>query len=167
MTSVVLYPDRKRGHRDAKTFRAVPDNLQGLYEQTITALNQNLDALCAGGLRAIIEGLCADQGVTEGLVPKRNPDRTPVLKTDGSPELVKSKNLEGKIEGLAQKGVLTVPHAHVLHEHRYIGNEALHELKSIDRSALALALDIVEQTFTTVYELPRQQRILERKRKKR
>lgn len=63
-------------------------------------------------------------------------------------------NLQGKINGLYEKGVLTKESAESLHEHRYLGNEAVHELSQPSKEELALAINIIEHILETIYEIP-------------
>lgn len=55
--------------------------------------------MCAVGLRATIEGLCAEHGVTGGIVE--------VTLRDGAVKKEKKTNLMGKISGLCENGILT------------------------------------------------------------
>lgn len=113
-----------------------------LYREAIDCYNNNCLTLCALGLRAVIEGTCADQDVEDG----------PVKKPDGS--IVRKKNLEGRISGLCEKGVLTEKNSTILHEHRYLGNEAAHELAEPSREELELAIEIIEHVLDSLYEVP-------------
>ena len=40
----------------------------------------------------------------------------------------KQKNLEGKINGMAERGLITTNQAATLHQIRFFGNDAAHEL---------------------------------------
>jgi hypothetical protein len=44
--------------------------------------------------------------------------------------------------------------ANVLHEHRYLGNEALHDLRQPSADELGLAIEIIEHTLEALYEIP-------------
>jgi hypothetical protein len=61
--------------------------------------------------------------------------------------------LQGKIGGLKEKGIMTETHANILHEHRYLGNGAIHELSSPSKNELAIAIEVIEKTFDIVYGL--------------
>jgi hypothetical protein len=63
-------------------------------------------------------------------------------------------NLEGRISGLQEKGLLTQTSAQTLHEHRYLGNSAVHELARPSTDELKLAVEIVEHALEQLYELP-------------
>lgn len=143
-TRETLFPGAEA--RTRKHMALLPKNLSRLYEETITTFNKQCSTLCAGGLRALVEGICQDQGVTQGSV-------TVKLPSGGSRQEVRG-NLEGKIAGLREKGVLTERSARILHEHRFMGNEALHELAAISWKELELAIDIIEHMLEHVYEIP-------------
>ncbi len=48
---------------------------------------------------------------------------------------------------------MTKRHATILHKHRFLGNEALHDLEAPTRDSLTAAIEIVEHTLENVYEL--------------
>lgn len=145
-TTVRLYPQRGKHVLAAKDFYNVPKNLRGIYKEVITCFNNESPVLCAAGLRASIEGLCAANGVGDGPVELK--------KSDGTVEIKRKNNLEGKISGLHEKGLLTKRNAELLHEHRYIGNDAVHELSRPSDSDLKIAIEIVEHMFESLYEIP-------------
>ncbi|MBC9116300.1 hypothetical protein NIPOLPBK_02765 [Stenotrophomonas maltophilia] len=145
-TTVRLYPQRGKDVLVARDFYNVPRNLRGIYKEVISCFNNDSPMLCAVGLRASIEGLCAANGVTDGPVE--------VQKSDGSVEIKRKRNLEGKISGLSEKGLLTKKNAELLHEHRYIGNDAVHELSRPSDADLKTAIEIVEHMFESLYEIP-------------
>ena len=58
------YPSRRLEYIQGKRFRILPKKLKKLYRESIEAYNGELLILCAGGLRALIEGICVDKGIT-------------------------------------------------------------------------------------------------------
>jgi len=94
----------------------------------------------------MIEGICSDKGIRKGTVMTK--------KKDGSVEEKKRTSLEGKIAGLCEGGYLTASNANTLHEHRFLGNDALHKLDQPSKEELALAMDIMEHTLEALYEMP-------------
>ena len=108
------YPERDEHALPVKPFNNVPKKLRRIYREVIDAFNRDIHTLCAAGLRALVEGICADQRVREGNV--RN-------KKTGKDE--RRKTLEGKINGLKAKRVLTHKHVAILQKHRFLGNDAL------------------------------------------
>jgi len=145
-TTIRLYPERSKNTRPLRDYDNVPPALERIYRESIYCFNNECFTLCAVGLRAILEGLCSAQGVSDGPVE--------VTKEDGTKKVKRCTNLQGKIAGLREKGILTEPHANILHEHRYLGNEAVHKLNDPSRDELALAIEIMEQTLDVLYELP-------------
>lgn len=157
-TSVRLYPQRGKDVLTAKDFYNVPKNLRGIYKEVISCFNSESPLLCAAGLRASIEGLCAANGVDDGPVE--------IKKLDGTVEIKRKNNLEGKISGLHERGLLTKRSAELLHEHRYIGNDAVHDLSRPSDSDLKIAIEIVEHMFDLLYEIPEKAEALRRVRAK-
>lgn len=130
-----FFPERTSAHHRQKNYQKLPDNLQGLYSEVVNAFNRNTLVLCAAGVRALLEGLCENKGITEG-----NNEQGKV-----------TKNLEGKINGLTS----IVPAGIVknLHGLRFLGNQALHNLETPSKDDLELALTVIEDIFNIVYDL--------------
>lgn len=120
------FPKRREAEHYTRLFRRLPAQLERIYEEAVGAFNENLHILCAAGLRALVEGICADKGV-EG------------------------KNLEKKIDGLTPH----LPENIVknIHSLRFIGNDALHELKPPSAIELRLALEVSEDLLNFLYDL--------------
>jgi hypothetical protein len=145
-TSEWLYPERSEQTRVIRNYHNVPNTLRRIYRETIECFNKEIFTLCAAGLRAIIEGICADQKITDGPFI--------INKADGSTKTVRRKNLEGKIAGLGEKAILSQRNTAILHEHRFLGNEAVHELNQPSPDELVLAVEIIEHTLDALYEMP-------------
>ncbi len=116
--------------------------LESVYRQTVTAFAQKLMTLAGAGVRLLIEGVCRDKGVTDGPV------------TDNNGAVRRRDNLEGKIYGLLEKGLISKHQADSLQQIRFLGNDAAHELDIPAPDTVAAAIDIVEHVFDQVYELP-------------
>lgn len=63
--------------------------------EMLECFNGGMPTLCAAGLRALIEGVCVDRNVLDGLVAIEMDDGTVVTK--------RRKDLLGKISGLSEK----------------------------------------------------------------
>jgi len=157
--STWLYPKRSGKTRTIKDYYNVPNILRRIYRETFECFNNDALTLCAAGLRAIIEGICADQKITKGPVTKKKPD--------GSEYIVRKNDLEGKIAGLGEKGILTRQNATILQEHRFLGNDAVHKLSQPSQDELILAMEIVEHILDSLYEVPDKAEELQRIRAKR
>ena len=145
-TTERLYPLRNKDAMTVGPYHNVPPNLRRIFTELIDCFNNDSPTLCAAGLRALVEGICAHQGIVDGpvVVP---------AKGDGT-QIVRRENLEGRIAGLQEKGLLTQSSAQTLHEHRYLGNSAVHELVRPPADELKLAIEIVEHVLEQLYELP-------------
>jgi hypothetical protein len=123
---IEFFPKRLENDYKGKVFIQIPTKLKILYREVISALNNNQRILCAGGIRALLEGICFDKEV-------------------------KGENLKESVDNLVQfipKGILDN-----LHSIRFIGNDALHDLEQPNRDTLELAIDIVEDILNFLYEL--------------
>lgn len=118
--TIHLYPKVSEEDLEIMTLSSVPTKIRRIYRETIDCYNNECFTLCASGLRAIIEGICAQENIKDGPVRKH--------KDDGTEESVRKENLQGKIDGLYEKKLLTKQNADILHEHRSLGNKAVHEL---------------------------------------
>lgn len=145
-SSVRVYPLRNAQAQSARPYHNVPTNLRRIYNESVDCFNNDSPILCAAGLRALVEGICAQQGIADGPVQ--------VSAKGGGTQIVRRDNLEGRIAGLQEKGLLTQSSAETLHEHRYLGNEAIHELARPTVDELKLAIEILEHVLEQLYELP-------------
>lgn len=144
--SVEIYPQRDAVSLKIKEFPSVPATLRRIYRESVKSFNGDCLTLCAAGLRGLVEGICADKGVVSGEVNRPT--------KGGGTEMKRVKDLEGKIAGLCEKGILTELSANTLHGHRFLGNEAVHELSRPTSAELKLAIEIVEHTLEQLYEIP-------------
>ena len=151
-TTQELYPKRGIHSRQIKAYRNVPVDIKKVYLETVEAYNNNLTLLSGVGVRAVLEGICIDKGIKEG-----------TFKNSLGKE-IKSKALDGKIIGLATNGYLTSDNAEVLHELRFLGNAAVHELSNPSIEDLSIAIDIIELVLDNIYELKHKAKRLTRKR---
>ncbi|MEJ9219375.1 DUF4145 domain-containing protein [Paenibacillus glucanolyticus] len=142
--NITLYPLRDKDSISVRRFEGLPRKLRKIYQEVIESYNNNLLILCAAGLRALVEGICSLESINE-------------------------RNLQKKIEGLFTKGLLTKQHSDILHEHRFMGNSAVHELDMPSKEELSIAIKIIEHTIENLYELREQieeLRWLKQRRKK-
>jgi len=124
--SSAFYPERAATSRPNKYFENLPSKLKILYSEVIKSNNDGLHLLCAVGLRSLLEGVCADKGVA-------------------------GPNLQDKIDGM--KALLPENIVKNLHEFRFMGNKAVHELEAPKNFELSLALDVIEDILNFLYAL--------------
>lgn len=126
---VEIYPDPAQW-QPAVEIWMLPDNVRTLYQETLSCLNSDAKTLAAAGLRAVVEATCIEQRCTTG-------------------------NLKSKIDGLVANGTFLQRDADYLHQHRLLGNEAVHELTAPPIDEFEIALKILEHLLTTIYIVPR------------
>lgn len=106
-----------------------PPKVRRIYHETIEAYNNELPILCGVGVRAIIEAICLEEGITV-------------------------HGLDNKINALIQKGVVTAKLGEGLHENRLLGNESAHELESFGDMQLSIAIRLIENVLESHYSTP-------------
>lgn len=127
--TVRIYPEFRPNARQAHDMDGLPQRVEAIYHETIKAFNAGALTLAGGGLRAIVEAVCIEQKVT-------------------------GKNLQQRIDQLALDGLLAKTQADLLHEERYIGNTALHEIERPAQRDIEDGLQIVESLLNTIYIAP-------------
>jgi len=128
--TITVYPEVARSERKAIEIFELPKSVSRIYSETVVAFNAGAPILAGAGLRAIVEAICIDQKVS-------------------------GRNLQERIDDLVAKGMLAKPQAELLHEERYIGNAALHEILPPSTEELDDGLAIVEGLLSTIFVLPR------------
>jgi hypothetical protein len=126
------------------------DPIHESYREVSEAINHNLPTLAAAGVRIVIERISKEQGIADGPLLKQ--DGTP--RTDRSGQPARGDNLEGRINGLAEYGKISRQQATALHEIRFLGNDAVHEMGHIAMGDVIHAVGIVEHIMAQVYEQP-------------
>ncbi len=130
-----LFPNRILGRTPLRDLHFLPPKLGRVYEETKAALIQDMPILAGIGIRAIVETVCNEE------------------ETSG-------RNLFQKISGLVNRRLIAKSEAEILHDLRFMGNEAAHKVKAHTREELNLAFDVVEHLLKTVYILPKQSKRL-------
>ena len=138
----MLYPESTENRIEQKEYDNLPYRLDEIYDEVIKSFNTDNCILCAVGIRAILEGICSDKNIKEGRVPVENN------------QLKKKNNLEGRIYGLEENGIISKNQQEALHQLRFLGNDAVHELSKPSKSDLKTALEIIEHMRNDIYELP-------------
>lgn len=128
-----LYPARVPGIRPLDGKYYLPWDVQTIYIETVSAINSNQRILAGIGIRAIVESVAKN-------------------------EKAKGKSLEKRIDDLKIKGFITPTGAELLHDLRFMGNAAAHEVKAHTQEELAAALRVVDHLLTGAYVLPREHR---------
>lgn len=141
-TSVRVFPSPSGRRSAAQRLQGLPDPVGRIYNETVIAFSASARTLAGGGLRAIVEAVC---------LQKRIP----------------GANLQKRIDALASAGLLAQAQADLLHEERYLGNAALHEMDEPALKDIEAGLEIIETLLSTIYIAPMQAARLRRQRESR
>ena len=126
---IKLYPDPTANRVPINGYASFPKKTSQIYLETLNALDNQTPILAAIGLRALIESICLEQNT-------------------------KAKSLAKRIDELSAMGLLSEKQAKFLHNHRFMGNVAAHEIVAPKPQHLIAALDIAETLLKTIYILP-------------
>jgi hypothetical protein len=131
ITTTTLFPGRIAGRPELSDIYHLPTKLISAYQETRTALMSDLRILAGIGIRAIVETVCNDK-------------------------LASGNDLARKIDGLLKMNLIAQTEADILHNLRFMGNKAAHEVKAHTQEELNMAFDVAEHLLKTVYLLPEQ-----------
>lgn len=123
-----VYP-RPTDRKPMADYEEMPWPLRVMYWQTLRAFSEHLSVLTAMGIRAVIEAMCNERGC-------------------------KPARLIQKIDEMVSLGVIPQHHADLLHEIRFLGNDAAHEVNVFQPAELSDAIDAVEIVLRAVYVAP-------------
>lgn len=130
-SSSTYYPSRKGGHLIQKYFVQLDKKLRAIYREIIDSYNARLRITCSMGLRALIEGICIDKGITDK----------------------EAFGLEAKLGKLGEKGLLPNNIVDSLYSFKFIGDDAAHRLEAPSQQELKLAIDVMEDLLNFLYEM--------------
>jgi hypothetical protein len=127
----------KTGYRNLKLKPTphAPPNVKRIYRETIEAYNQELQTLCAAGVRAIMEAVCKEK-------------------------LISGEDLKERIDKLKENRLVTEDLAEALHENRLLGNDALHDSILFGDTELQTAIELIEALLEGIYETKNKKEIL-------
>jgi hypothetical protein len=113
-----------------KLFRTLNPVLATLYTDVVASFGEGRLLLCTIGLRTLIEGICAEKGITDAY----------------------SRDLKVKVNALAT----FVPNQNIieaLDRMRELGNDAVHRLEALNQDDAKLAIELVEDLLNFLFEL--------------
>jgi hypothetical protein len=143
----IVFPERSEEIISNKNFYRLPYNVDKLYQEVVGCYNNNILTLCGVGIRALVEAICLEKNIVDGEVEEKNSSGN-IISTK------RKNNLEGKINGLFENGILTKENAIILHDHRLLGNEAVHQMSTPNKETLKIAISIIESVLESIYEMP-------------
>jgi hypothetical protein len=126
-----VHPIRNVEHRQTKQYQVLPTQLSKVYQEIITSYNSNMHLACGILLRALLEGIIVNQGITD---------------TD-------AWGLEEKLSALEKNKRLPENIVHSLEGFKFIGDNVAHRLTSPRADELSLAIDVIEDLLNFLYEV--------------
>lgn len=124
-----VFPPASDGRSLMDYYEELPQQVFGIYQEVVGAINAELSLVAAIGLRTLIESICIERKVSSG-------------------------NLQKSIDELASDGVLASKQTEVLHKIRFLGNIAAHQIREAQPGELLAALEIAESMLKTIYVVP-------------
>jgi hypothetical protein len=124
-----FYPERLKNMLPEKRIAGLPFLLRKAYREVIDSYNYDQLILCAGGLRAIVEGICAHFNI-------------------------EAKFLKARIDKLGENGLIGKELAESLKIHKFLGDFALHRLEIPEKGELESAINLIELSFESLFGVP-------------
>ncbi|HYC90690.1 MAG TPA: DUF4145 domain-containing protein [Thermoanaerobaculia bacterium] len=132
-----VYPAVVEGLKKLEDDWRLPHGVRRIYDETYQAVSNNQPILAGIGIRAIVEAVCNEENAA-------------------------GRNLQNRIDDLQTKSLITPAGAQVLHNLRFMGNAAAHEVKAHTAQELRLALEVVEHLLAGVYIVPQRAEALKK-----
>ncbi|PFB50933.1 hypothetical protein CN396_01730 [Bacillus thuringiensis] len=131
-------------------FNHLPEFIEVLREEVISAYKINSRLLCGMGIRMIVEAVCKEKGITKTPKLKKG---NPILDRNGK-TVMRNLTLSEKIDQLKEQNIIDESQKNILHEVRDLGNDTAHEIKSHTLRLLKSVLNVVEFILYNIYEIP-------------
>ena len=151
-----LYPERVKPERVKRSLTEelylrgevykLPQIIQTIYHETLTAVQHDLSILAGIGIRSIIEATCTHLGAKDDALEKESNKR--------------SDDLNKKINKLENMSLLTSDGAKTLHGIRLLGNAAAHEIEAPTTKQISAALKVIDHLLLGAFVIPEEASIL-------
>jgi hypothetical protein len=129
--STTYSPERNNKYiREPKYFLHIDDKLKTTYIEIVKASNNNLNTVCSMGIRALLEGVCIQEGISDQ----------------------DAWGLKKKIEFLKEKNNIPEGIIEALMSLKFIGDDAAHRLMPSDKDGIILSINVIEALLTHLYE---------------
>lgn len=126
-TSTTFYPQRIYRIRAQKQFRHLDEKLESIYQEVIVGFNAGVKIGCSMSLRALLEGICVNKGITDW-------------------------GLEKKLIKLEEGHHLPSNIVECLLSFKFMGDDAAHKLEAPSKDELELAISVMEDLLNFLYE---------------
>ncbi len=128
---VTYHPQRERQVWERKRFRHLDSKLEAIYSEAIACLNADAKIACGMCLRALLEGVCVNKGITDQ----------------------SAWGLENKLKKLEEGNHLPSNIVEYLLSFKFIGDDAAHRLVAASRNELETAIGVMEDLLNFLYEV--------------
>lgn len=125
------YPRRTLNQRVAKPYRQLDPKITRVYKEIIAGYNEGLYLTCSIGLRALLERICVNEGITDDI----------------------AWTLTAKLKLLEERKQVLANVVDALYSFKFMGDDAAHKLVAPKKQELDLALDILDDMLNILYEL--------------
>ncbi len=125
-TTQEIYPKSIEDYKENRDIYLIPEIVRKIYMETISAIKNGQSIISGIGLRAIIEAICNDKDI-------------------------KGRDLKFRINKLASLGIIARDDARRLHAIRFLGNDAVHDIKPAKKDSIIIALNIIDHTIQSLY----------------
>lgn len=128
MTTITEYwPARKIHSRLQKNFSSIPRNIAQTYKEVISCVNENNNMLAAIGIRAILEAICENIGISNW-------------------------GLSKKLKELKKREIFNENIIDALENFKFLGDKSAHELHIPNSNEISSALNVLEDLLMQQYE---------------
>ncbi len=128
---ISYYPRREKEVLQRKRFRHLDPKLESIYEEAIATFNADARFACGMCLRALLEGICVNKGITDDV----------------------AWGLEGKLKKLEEGNHLPPNIVEYLLSFKFIGDDAAHRLEAASRTELESAIGVMDDLLNFLYEV--------------
>lgn len=125
-----LYPQRTRRVWPQKRFRYLDEKLKAIYQEVIIGFNAGIKIGCSMSLRALLEGVCVNKGITDEI----------------------AWGLEDKLKKMEVGNHLPPNIVECLLSFKFMGDDAAHKLEAPTKNELELAISVMEDLLNFLYE---------------
>ena len=128
---ITYHPRREKQKWQRKRFRHLDPKLKAIYEEAIACFNTEAMIACGMCLRALLEGVCVNKGITDQV----------------------AWGLEKKLKQLETGNHLPSNIVEYLLSFKFIGDDAAHKLVSATRPELEAAIGVMGDLLNFLYEV--------------
>ena len=156
----ILFPKRGQDFLIKRQYKNIPIEIDDVYSEIIKSFNEGLHIIGTTGLRTLIESICNNQNIKGGFVRDEKGDIVKykselVINGDVKNSIgddIYSRDIVGKIFGLAEERLISFKEASWIDVHRKLGNKSAHQGKAPPPEVIKGMIKIAEYIMDKLYE---------------